>query len=604
MVATLSRPLVRALFRPQVHGLEHLPETGGFVLSSNQLSNLDGFALAYPLYPRQVWWMAKAELFNPLLRRVLHALRLFPVRRGEGDLAAVQTAVALARGGHVVGIFPEGTRRLKGLRKKHEARPHTGAARVALAAGVPLVPAAIIGTERLTALRRWHVAFGRPVSLADLEGDGRPAAREATRRLWEEISSLEASLQSRAAPRPRRLHPRLVPDIALSDLLFALGACIRPQRRRMDEKVLSIWAAGYSGLVCLSARSGFDLLLEALDLAPGEEVAISAITHPDMARIVEAHGLRAIPVDVDPETLAPQRQALERAISPRTRALVVAHLFGSRVALEPLSELAGEHGFLLIEDCAQSFRGPQDPGSPLADVSLFSFGAIKTATALGGALVHVRSPKLLERMRFLHAGRPVQRRREYAARVLKFVGLVVIARPFPYWLLDRSLQFLGRDFDAFVNGAVKGFPGPGLLGRVRKQPSSPLLALLERRLRRFDRTRLERRERLGEYVAGNLPDSYFHVGRAALDRTHWVLPVMAPSPASLTASLRRAGYDAATGTSSLATVAPPPDRPHLAPDNAARIMGAIVFLPLYPELDESEVDRLLAAVSGNDSRDA
>ena len=115
-MATLSRPLVRALFRPQVHGLEHLPETGGFVLSSNQLSNLDGFALAYQLYPRQVWWMAKAELFNPLLGRVLHALRLFPVRRGEGDLAAVQTAVELARGGHVVGIFPEGTRRSKGLR--------------------------------------------------------------------------------------------------------------------------------------------------------------------------------------------------------------------------------------------------------------------------------------------------------------------------------------------------------------------------------------------------------------------------------------------------------------------------------------------------------
>ena len=200
MVATLSKPLVRALFRPQVHGLEHLPEGTGFVLSSNQLSNLDGFALAYPLYPRQVWWMAKAELFHPVLGRVLRALRLFPVRRGEGDLAAVRTAVELARGGYVVGIFPEGTRRSKGLRKKREARPHAGAARVALAAGVPLVPAAIIGTERLTALRRWRVAFGCPVSLADLENDGRPAARDATRRLWEEITSLEDDLRSRAAP--------------------------------------------------------------------------------------------------------------------------------------------------------------------------------------------------------------------------------------------------------------------------------------------------------------------------------------------------------------------------------------------------------------------
>jgi perosamine synthetase len=601
-VATVSRPLVRALFRPQVQGLEHLPKSGGFVLSSNQLSNLDGFALAYPLYPRQLWWMAKAELFNRLLGRFLRALRLFPVRRGEGDAAAVQTAVALAREGYGVGIFPEGTRRSKGLRKKREARPHTGAARVALAAGVPLVPAAIIGTERLTALRRWHVAFGQPVSLADLENDGRPAAREGTRRLWESITSLEADLRSRTARRGRWLRPRLVPDIALSDLLFALAACLRPRRPGLDEKVLSVWAAGDGGLVCLSVRSGFDLLLEALALAPGDEVAVSAITHPDMVRILEAHGLRAVPVDVDPETLAPRQEALERAITPRTRMLVVAHLFGSRVALEPMAELARKHGLLLVEDCAQSFRGPHDGGSLLADVSLFSFGAIKTASALGGALVHVRSTKLLERMRSLHAGRPVQRRREYAARVLKFVGLVLVARPFPYWLLERSLRFVGRDLDSFVNGAVKGFPGPDLVPRLRKQPSAPLLALLERRLRRFDRARLERRGRLGEYVAANLPDAYFHLGRAALDRTHWVLPVVAPSPASLTASLRRAGFDAATRTSSLASVAPPADRPHLEPDTAARIMDGIVFLPVYPELDDLEVDRLLAAVSEADGR--
>jgi dTDP-4-amino-4,6-dideoxygalactose transaminase len=237
-------------------------------------------------------------------------------------------------------------------------------------------------------------------------------------------------------------------------------------------------------------------------------------------------------------------------------------------------------------------------------VSLFSFGAIKTATALGGALIRVRRPELLERMRSLHAGRPVQGRREYAARVLKFVGLVVLARPFPYWLLERALRFIGRDFDAFVNGAVRGFPGPELLRSVRRRPSAPLLALLERRLRRFDRARLERRGRLGEHVAGKLPDSYFHVGRAALHRTHWVLPVVAPRPASLTASLRRAGFDAANGTSSLAAVAPPPDRPHLRPDNAASIMGGIVFLPLHPDLDESEMDRLLAAVSESEARDA
>src|SRR5207248_346512 len=205
MVSAGARPLVWLVFRPRVSGLEHVG-TGGFVLAANQLSNLDGFALAYALYPRQLRWMGKAELFQPLTAPILRRLGVFPVRRGEGDADAIDGAVALARDGHVVGIFPEGTRRSKGFQKKHVARPHTGAARVALAAGVPLVPAAIAGTEWLTLLRRWRVAFGPPVAVDRLPEDSRAGACEATTRLWASVTSLESEL----ARRPRRLRPRLV----------------------------------------------------------------------------------------------------------------------------------------------------------------------------------------------------------------------------------------------------------------------------------------------------------------------------------------------------------------------------------------------------------
>jgi len=92
-------------------------------------------------------------------------------------------------------MFPEGTRRRKGLRKKHEARAHTGAARIALSAEAPLVPAAIKGTDRLTRLGPLRVAYGPPIPLDDLRGQEiSPAAREATDRLMAEIHELEASL--------------------------------------------------------------------------------------------------------------------------------------------------------------------------------------------------------------------------------------------------------------------------------------------------------------------------------------------------------------------------------------------------------------------------
>jgi perosamine synthetase len=596
VLTALAKPLVRVLFRPEAKGLEHVPESGGFVLSSNQLSNLDGAALTYALVPRQVWWMAKAELFAPVLGSIARSMGCFPVRRGEGDLDAVRTAVELAVRGYAVGIFPEGTRRTKGFLKKHQPRLHSGAARVALAADVPLVPAAIVGTDKLTALRRWRIAFGEPVPVADLPDNPRLAARETTQRLGHAITTLETELLQAGRGSAHRLRPRLLPDISSSDLRFALRACLRAAEPGAEQRVLGAWAGGDSGLACLSVRSGFDLLLEALAFEPGDEIAVSAITHPDMIRVLEAHGLRALPVDVDPDTLTPRAELLEGLIGPRTRALVVAHLFGGRADLEPLAEVTDRHGLLLVEDCAQSFRGPEDSGSPLADVSLFSFGAIKTATALGGALVRVGDPGLLARMRRIQAEWPVQSHREYAARVLKFAGLLTLARPRAYWLFERSVRLARGDFDSFVNGSVKGFPGPELLARIRRQPSPALLALVERRLSTFDRERLARRERLGERVADGLPAPLFHPGRTASERTHWVFPVVAPERVTLTRALRHSGFDAATATSSLATVPPPADRPELAPRAAAGMMSDIVFLPLYPELAEPELDDMLAAI--------
>jgi 1-acyl-sn-glycerol-3-phosphate acyltransferase len=92
-------------------------------------------------------------------------------------------------------MFPEGTRRTKGLVKRHEARPRSGAARIALEAGVPLVPAAVRGTDKLTRLGALRVAYGEPVPIDDLRGrEVGEAAREATSRLMERILELESSL--------------------------------------------------------------------------------------------------------------------------------------------------------------------------------------------------------------------------------------------------------------------------------------------------------------------------------------------------------------------------------------------------------------------------
>ena len=157
------------MFRHRAVGMENLPRDGGWVLAANHSSNFDPWPLGIPLFPRRfLRFMGKSELFWFPLGAIITAGGAFPVRRGQRDEEAIAKAVELCREGHVVVMFPEGTRRQKGLRKKHEARWHNGAARIALEAGVPLVPAGIAGTDRLARLGPLRVAFGHPIELDDI----------------------------------------------------------------------------------------------------------------------------------------------------------------------------------------------------------------------------------------------------------------------------------------------------------------------------------------------------------------------------------------------------------------------------------------------------
>ena len=195
-IGTASIPLLRGVFRLRVTGRENIPAEGGFVLAANHNSNFDPWPLGIGLFPdRFLRFMGKSELFRFPLGAFIGAAGAFPVRRGEGDLEAIETAVELCREGQAVVMFPEGTRRKKGLVKKRVAKAHSGAARIALEADVPLMPAAIKGTDRLARLARLSVVYGPPMQLDDLRGrDVREAATIATDRLMAEIERLEASL--------------------------------------------------------------------------------------------------------------------------------------------------------------------------------------------------------------------------------------------------------------------------------------------------------------------------------------------------------------------------------------------------------------------------
>jgi 1-acyl-sn-glycerol-3-phosphate acyltransferase len=184
-IGAVSWPFLKLLYRLRADGIENLPEGSGFVLAANHVSNFDPWPLGLPLWPkRYLRFMAKSELFWWPLGPIIRAGGAFRVRRGERDVAAIATAVDLVRAGHIVVMFPHGTRQRKGLVKKHQPRTHSGAARIAIDAGAPLVPAAIEGTDRLSRLGKLRVRYGKPLDVTGLD------ARSATDKLMAEIERL------------------------------------------------------------------------------------------------------------------------------------------------------------------------------------------------------------------------------------------------------------------------------------------------------------------------------------------------------------------------------------------------------------------------------
>ena len=185
----VSWPAIKWLYRLRAEGVENVPPEGGFVLAANHLSNFDPWPLGIPLFPKRfLRFMAKSELFWWPLGPLIRSGGAFQVRRGEADIEAMNKAVDLVREGHIVVMFPHGTRQRKGLVKRHQPRPHSGAARIALEARVPLVPAAIAGTDRLSRLGPLRVRYGKPIDLDGLD------ARAATAKLMAEIERLGETL--------------------------------------------------------------------------------------------------------------------------------------------------------------------------------------------------------------------------------------------------------------------------------------------------------------------------------------------------------------------------------------------------------------------------
>ena len=176
----LAGPVMRLLARPTIEGLHHIPAHGGAILAGNHLAVADSFLVPL-LLPRRVTYLAKREYFTQpgllgwLKKMFFTGVGQVPVDRtsGSGAQAALETGVRLLHEGKLLGIYPEGTRSPDGRLYKGK----TGVARMALEADVPVIPVAVIGTDKLNPIgsRMWRphrvrIRIGEPLDFSRYAG--------------------------------------------------------------------------------------------------------------------------------------------------------------------------------------------------------------------------------------------------------------------------------------------------------------------------------------------------------------------------------------------------------------------------------------------------
>jgi 1-acyl-sn-glycerol-3-phosphate acyltransferase len=238
LIKGILKPLFRGIYRIRVEGIENVPKKGGVIIAANHLSFLDSFFIPLVIKWRKMTYLAKADYFKSWKTSwFFKSVGQISCERegGEKSQQSLQIALEVLEGGNLLGIYPEGTRSPDG--KLHRGR--TGVARLALAAGVPVVPCGTIGIDevmpksakfpRLTGRVPVTVKFGKPLDLSRYQGQERDryVLRSITDEIMYEIMQLSGQeyvdeYASRKATIPLPESTRALEDeLDLSDEVLA-----------------------------------------------------------------------------------------------------------------------------------------------------------------------------------------------------------------------------------------------------------------------------------------------------------------------------------------------------------------------------------------------
>ncbi|CAL1548352.1 unnamed protein product, partial [Lymnaea stagnalis] len=288
-----------------------------------------------------------------------------------------------------------------------------------------------------------------------------------------------------------------------------------------------------------------------------------------MASIIRHHQLTVVPLDINIDTLEHKLPLLKRLINQNTVAILVAHLYGRQVNMDPFISVARYYNLDIIEDCAESFSGFVHIGHPDSDH--------KFSTSFGGSIIKVREEELYRQMHELYLKYPIQSNATYLKKLLKYFPLYTTLQVWPFPQLMQKSREMGMDWNATFVSFLRVFPND-LINNVRYRPSSALLSVMAGVQTSFNPASFDLQRIKCSYFQSNLTTSLKVIGTKTKINNFWLF---VENPELFVRYLGALGVDAYRGATQLNVKEPDqvdlPSQPNIVGEV---LIDHVVYMPV------------------------
>lgn len=403
--------------------------------------------------------------------------------------------------------------------------------------------------------------------------------------------------------------PRFSPSFSFAEAAISLRKIAVPPEDLPDitsfEREFASFIGAKHAIMVPSARYAFYLLLQAYNIGEGDEVIIPGLTYFAIPAMAMLKKTRIVFADVGLTSHVLDPKEFERAITPKTRAVVPTHLYGTPCDMTPILEIAKRHNVVVIEDCAQSTGARYNSrrvGS-FGDAAYYTFGLTKNITTLSGAMITTNDDKIAAFVRNEVAGATPADLKKSAKEAVVGMGMKLATHPFIYpWTLHPVLRVgnkMGKDpiHEPFGEPEVVYKELPSSF--KKSKPRAVNAAVGSKQLSRIDElngARIRNGRYLDEHLANIGHGLVLPTYPAGAEPIYMSFVVHHPRRDDLMAALRRRGVDTTFGyMNDCSNHDLFPDFRSYCP-NAAEIKAKQMHLPVHPSLDEKDLVHMVEAV--------